>query len=163
MIRIIIILALIFSILILLRWFVQTAPAEIRKNLQRFLMLGGGFILIVLIASGHLNWLLPVIGGLIAILARSLPYFLRFAPVLQRLWSQYRTSRPPRPKAENVSVRHDDMTRAEALEILGLTSDSSPREIVEAHRRLIQKIHPDRGGSDYLAAKINRARDVLHG
>lgn len=53
--------------------------------------------------------------------------------------------------------------RKEAYAILGLAEDASREDIEAAHRKLIQKLHPDRGGNDYLAAKINQARDVLLG
>lgn len=55
----------------------------------------------------------------------------------------------------------DQMDRSEALDILGLSEGASAAQIKEAHHRLISGIHPDHGGSTYLAAKINRAKDVL--
>ncbi len=55
------------------------------------------------------------------------------------------------------------MDRREALAVLGLPEDASDEDIVAAHRKLMQKLHPDRGGNDYLAAKINQAKDFLLG
>lgn len=53
------------------------------------------------------------------------------------------------------------MSETEALAILGLEHGADREQILQAHRRLIQKLHPDRGGNTYLAAQLNRARDKL--
>lgn len=54
-------------------------------------------------------------------------------------------------------------SEAEARAILGVGSDAKAGEIRAAHRRLMQAVHPDRGGSADLARRINAARDVLLG
>ena len=61
----------------------------------------------------------------------------------------------------NARSTSGDMSVEEAYAILGLSPGADPDAIKEAHRRLMVKLHPDHGGSDYLATKINRARDVL--
>jgi hypothetical protein len=53
------------------------------------------------------------------------------------------------------------MSRAEAARLLGVAETASVEEIKAAHRRLMLKVHPDHGGSDYLAAKINQAKATL--
>ena len=63
----------------------------------------------------------------------------------------------------NTTSSDGKMTREEAYEILGLKSGASDKEIMEAHKKLINQLHPDRGGTNYLAATINRAKDTLLG
>jgi TRAP-type C4-dicarboxylate transport system permease large subunit len=64
-------------------------------------------------------------------------------------------SRPQPLPSSNV------MTVEEAGAVLGLSAGASADDVRAAHRKLIQQLHPDQGGTSYLAAKINQARDVL--
>jgi hypothetical protein len=75
----------------------------------------------------------------------------------RRLGAEWRQARQP-PRGPR-----SDMTREEALAVLGLAEGASEDDVKAAHRRLIQRMHPDVGGSADLAARINRAKDVLLG
>jgi hypothetical protein len=70
-------------------------------------------------------------------------------------WRRAGQEHPPGPRG--------DMARKEALAVLGLLEGASADEVRAAHRRLIQRVHPDVGGSADLAARINRAKAVLLG
>lgn len=79
------------------------------------------------------------------------------AYLIRRFGARARDSQQQQYQAPSSS----SMSRDEALQILGLEADADEQAIIKAHKRLIQKLHPDRGGNDYLAAKINAAKDCL--
>jgi DnaJ-domain-containing protein 1 len=65
------------------------------------------------------------------------------------------------PAAGQGGARDGKMTEEQAYEVLGLPPGASADAIAQAHRTLMKKLHPDQGGSTYLAAQINAAKDVL--
>ena len=97
-------------------------------------------------------------------------YYLQEDAESSRLLAAYLEQRlgPGWHEAEHAQRQSPDdgraaMTKSEALAILGLDDTATRQDIVDSHRRLMQKLHPDRGGSDYLATKINVAKDTLLG
>ncbi len=76
----------------------------------------------------------------------------------QDTWRDYVDEANQSQQADNSRAT---MSIDEAYNILGLDKNVSEEEIIDAHRRLMQKLHPDRGGNDYLAAKINQAKNIL--
>lgn len=117
--------------------------------------------LLVLVMMGHLNWVIAALSVAIAFMSRFLPVLLRYAPQLQRLWFMFRESNASvtgNPGSGNYAGL---MTAKQAYKVLGLSLSASRQEIIEAHRKLMLKNHPDRGGSSYIAAQINRAKEIL--
>ena len=97
----------------------------------------------------------------LAVLAASAAWMLLFGAGAEQKPRYSRSGTGSNNNTRNVPA--SGMSRAEALSVLGLQEGASEEAIRAAHRRLMQQIHPDKGGSNYLAAKINQAKDVLLG
>ncbi len=143
-----------------------------------FLLLGGLTLVVLMAALGAFSraqvatlkqfgvWVVAIGGLLLAVLLfltgkgpTAIAALVMLGPLV---WSWMHGSspaigqrRPPPPRGT--------MTREEALAVLGLAPGASKADIRAAHLRLMRAAHPDAGGSDWLAARINQARDILLG
>ncbi|MDA1077299.1 MAG: DnaJ domain-containing protein, partial [Proteobacteria bacterium] len=100
--------------------------------------------LAVLTLTGRFHWLTAVAAATII----GLPILVR------RFLNNSATSNSPPPAA-------DSMEKQEARQILGLGDMPTQKEIIEAHRKLMMKLHPDKGGTTYLAQQLNEAKRIL--
>lgn len=162
MARLIILIAVIGIGLILWHKISKTS-GEQRKKLILWSVLGGvGAILLLLAVTGHLNIITAMIAGAVALLPRA-AQLLKYLPFINRLYQQRQQGNQQNQQQTPPSRGKAAMSKNEAIEILGLTPEFTKEDVIQAHRRMMQKVHPDRGGSDYLAAQLNAAKDALLG
>jgi hypothetical protein len=144
----------------------QSGQSSIQTNhLSATLDHGSGHIEGKIIEGPHKGWLLSELS--IMQLEDLLTHYQtedeESAELLEAYIDQRRQQADQNTEQQRTANRaaSDQSARAEALAILGLDEGSTEEEVVSAHRSLIQKLHPDRGGNDFLAAKINQAKDIL--
>ncbi len=160
MARLIILLAVAGIALILWHKISKTSGEE-RKKLVLWSAIGSVLaVLAILAVTGHLNIITAAIAGLVALLPRAMQ-LVKYLPFINRLYQQNKAGQqqaqtPPPRGRQTMSVE-------EAMEVLALKPGYKDEDVILAHRRMMQKVHPDRGGSDYLAAQINKAKDTLIG
>ncbi len=142
-----------------LRAFERASVTTVKSLVVWMAALGGLTLALLLVLTGR--------GG-IALGALAL-----FGPLI---WNRWRASHPTGlgtgargagtrtgGGGEAPRARSGAMTRQEAYQVLGLQPGASEADIRAAHHRLMRTAHPDTGGSDWLAARVNMARDVLLG
>lgn len=150
-----------------------------------FLLLGGASLLAVMAALGMFSrarvsdikqlgvWTVAIGGlllaGLLFLTGRGAVAMAGLVFLGPLLWSWVGLAKPGGGAGASAhsggrpGARQAAMTRAEALEVLGLPTAAGKAEIQAAYIRLMRAAHPDKGGSDWIAARINQARDVLLG
>ena len=137
-----------------MRAFERASVTSIKALFTWILALGGLSLALLLILTGR--------GG-VALGALTL-----FGPLVYQRWQAARGRRThglgsDPGSGRSGAARSGPMSREEAYAVLGLRPGASGLDIKEAHRRLMRGAHPDAGGSDWLAARINQARDILLG
>ena len=144
-------LAIIFGGWWIMRTFANTQPAKMRGVLRKVaggaIMVAGVFLLI----RGAFNVGVP----LLVLGAGMMGETALFPDGFK--WP----GSPGQPQEPGRQAPSAAMSSDEAYAVLGLKRGSTAEDVRAAHRRLMKDFHPDVGGSDYLAAKINRAKDIL--
>ena len=149
MAKLITLLALIFLAWYLRNRFINTPKPERKRLVTSWLLWATVAAVVAMALTGRLHW----IGGLLAL---SVPFLRQFGLwFMQRKLNQMDQSQPQEATPES------QIDRQQALQILNLTDNPSREDIIQAHRKMMQKNHPDQGGSDYLAAMLNQAKDLL--
>jgi len=133
----------------------KLSKSEQKEFSKKIAIWGGLGIVLALVVTGRANVITGLIAGLIAIASQAkqlAPYF----PMFKSLFGE---------KTQTTSSVEDadltNMSRQQAADVLGIEVNASPDDVRLAHKKLIQKIHPDRGGSELLAKQINAAKDIL--
>jgi hypothetical protein len=231
-IRLILLLALLLAGLIVYQQLKNTPANNAKALYGKWLLMGGGLLLVALALTGRIHWIGVMIGAVLPFARRAAPLLIRFFPQIHQY---FKTRKRPASAVNQSQVNtlvlamtldHDshqlngtviagplagsdldalslqqlqglleycyqqDSQSAELLlnylqhrfgdswqstaasgdsqlsleaayAVLGLQKGANKDEVVKAHRSMMQKMHPDRGGSDYLAAQINEAKAVI--
>lgn len=149
--------ALIFGVK---RW--QSLPSEQKAGFARkWAMYGAAAVILALVVTGKAHWLMGVLASLLALAGR-VSQFAQYAPLFKQFMGDESGPEPEHSSGKGpIASNSQAMSKQYAAEVLGIEADASAEDVRSAHKRLIQKMHPDRGGSDALAKQINLAKDVL--
>ena len=144
-------------------------PEPERKRFTRqYLLWAAAAVVLGLVLTGRAPWVMGVLAAILALAGR-MAQLAQFAPLFKKLFgddAQAGQNSSGQGSAGDDSSEQQaqfsqTMTRQQAADFLGVDINASRDEIRQAHKKLMQKIHPDRGGSDALAKQINLAKDLL--
>jgi len=161
MARLLIIIIALVGMFYLSQWLRIQYSEKGRPFAVKALLVAIALVFVLLAAMGRAHWIGALLASVLAGLRFALPVLLRHLPLLHGLFTSRAQAKNENSNNHSAGHQGNDMSVDEALEVLGLDTAPTREQIIEAHRRLIQKIHPDRGGNDFLASTINKAKDVL--
>jgi len=152
-----------FAFVFLTRLFWSDDPQNTGSPLVKAAIVVLVLTLALLVITGRTHWLSAALAGTIPFLRRAAG-LVRVAPAIAQFWAQLRKHDANQgqhgSKGNNPSAT-PEITIAQARLLLDVGADASRDEIIQAHRRLIARNHPDKGGSTYIAAQLNAAKALL--
>jgi len=151
---------LIVGLVLAFRFYQKQSAGKTQEQKKKMLRLWGIAaiaVVVAILAFSKGNVIAGAIASLVALFSRAMP-LLRFAPLIKSLFAQ--TANSSESSTSSV-VAKPEMDKTEAASILGVELNASKEDIIAAHKKLIQKVHPDKGGSDALARQINNAKKIL--
>ncbi|WP_226661071.1 DnaJ domain-containing protein [Microbulbifer aggregans] len=150
-----------------LQKFKSTPPTQRRKLILQWTLIALALAAVVLAISGRLHWVGAAIAVVLPLLNRAWRLFGHHLPwiaplIAKRAQARQQKQQSGQQESKRQTPPHQPhLTVEEARQILSVSANASRDEIIGAHRKLIQKFHPDRGGNDYLASRINAAKELL--
>lgn len=138
-------------------------PKRKKAATWKIVLAVAGVLLLFMVLTGRVHVLTAAVAALIPLL-RKLPSLMHYLPHARKLFGgEEPRGNEQQNHRQQAAASSGAMSEKEACDILNVPQGCSRDEVVAAHRRLMQKLHPDRGGNDYLAAKVNEAKSVLLG
>ncbi|MBY6210760.1 molecular chaperone DnaJ [Microbulbifer agarilyticus] len=174
--RIILLLAVAIFAWLAIQKFKYSPPEQRRKLVIQWVLIALALGAVLLAVTGRLHWVGAAVAVVLPILNRLWRTFGRHLPWIAPLIAKHAQARAQKQQEKSQRAGSEEtgegkahakpesepqLTLAEARKILSVPANASREEIIGAHRKLIQKFHPDRGGSDYLASRINAAKALL--
>ncbi len=136
----------VFLLYMIARFMKQSKSEKLNRLFRIGFAIIMGLLAFLILVRGNI-----AVGGILGLLS--------FLSAQGGLWTFFTSD--PVQSSGRPNLSNSPMTRAEALDILELSGQPGPSEIKDAHHRMMLKYHPDQGGSDYFASKLNQARDIL--
>ncbi len=153
-------LLLMAALLVVLEWWARAKTKDAKRTLMYIGIAITALIALFFIARGQ--W---IIGALpVALTVSRFFGFAQRALWLSRLFGQGREHFQNQQRGGGSGTARSsssDLSTSEALQILGLQEGATRDDIQQAYKKLMEQVHPDRGGNDWLAERLNAARDRL--
>ena len=143
-------LGIIFLVLIIIffDWITNSNKNKFNKKIQFFIVIISSIIGLTLLIAGLYKYS--------TLFLSVAAWFLRKKFIFDIIMSFFRK------KNLNAHKKYNEvLSLSESYELLGVDEDTSIEDIIKSHKELIRKLHPDKGGSSYLSAKVNQARDII--